>query len=217
VAVALPACGGAGKPSSPRAALFRSLSLLDDAQAVHMTFRTSGRPPIQGNEVTGGAGDFSRPASFRGTFQVSESGLPVSVPLTVVNGNAYLRLPFSSSYIKVDLSKYGFPDPVDFFTPSAGLTAAFAKTAGLYYGGLVRQGAATLWSVKGSLPDAVIAGALQMSRYPTEVKVDYLINPHTKQLVAVSMDGPFFAAHRLTTVTIEFSKYGEKLSIRAPG
>ena len=182
-----------------------------------MTFKTSGEPPVHGNEVTGGEGDFLRPASFRGTFQVSESGLPVSVPLTVVNGNAYLRLPFSSSYIKVNLAKYGFPDPVNFFTSPGGLTAAFAKTAGLSYGGLARQGAATLWSVRGSLPDAVIAAALQMSRYATDVRVDYLINPRTGQLVAASMKGPFFTARQRTTVTIEFSDYGEKLSIRAPG
>ena len=165
--------------------------------------------------ATGGYGDLERPGSFTGTFEVSDAGLPVSVSIVVVNGTAYLQLPFSP-FREADLSKYGFPNPVTLFDPRTGLSAAFRQTSRLSYTGTVDETGVTVWSIAGYVPDAAVSAALDMSRFPVLVKVIYYINPPTGRLMSVSMTGPFYKGRPKTVVTITLSKYGERVPIRPP-
>jgi len=212
---ALAGCGGIAGPASVRSTLFAALEMLDSARSLHISYTTNGRAPPGDTVATGGEGDLERPASFAGAFQVSEGGLPISVSLVVVDGVAYLRLPFSQ-YRRVDLRKYGFTNPVALFDPKTGLTAAFRRTGSLSYGGSVAEKGVTLWSINGYAPGELVSGALQITPFQSSVKVGYDIDPKSGRLMTISMTGPFYSRGQQSGITITLSDYGEALAIRPP-
>jgi hypothetical protein len=214
-ALALSACGGPARPASLGTALSRALALLDRTSSVHLAYSVTGKPPAAGTEVTGGEGDLERPGSFNGAFQVSESGLPITIGLVVSGDVVYLKLPFGR-YEKVNLSKYGFPNPVALFSPSAGLTAVFRRTSSLVYDGTVAKAGTVLWSISGYVPGPPLSRVLQLGRLRSPVKVDYGISPSSGRLVTVTMTGPFYRAGQQNQVLITLSKYGERPAIKAP-
>jgi hypothetical protein len=212
---ALAGCGAPAPPSSLAGALARALRLLDQARTVQLAYTTTGHPPSKGTEVVGGQGVLERPSSFSGTFDVSESGLLVSVSLVVANGTAYLKLPFATFH-KANLAKYGFPDPVALLSPARGLPAVFAMTTGLSYGGAVEEGGKALWSVRGKVPGVPLSKVLQLSRGARVVKASYAIDPATGMLLSVTLTGPFFRTDQQNDVDITLSKYGEHVAVRPP-
>lgn len=206
---------GSNQPVAARTTLAKALEMVDNARSFHVSYATTGTPQPGQTLAVSGTGDFLRPTSFRGTFEVDDSGLPVSVSVVVVNGASYLQLPFSG-YQKVQLPKYGFPDPVELFDPENGLTAAFRKTSDLSYNGTMQEGPQTLLSLTGYVPDSTVAAALHMSKARASVKVTYGVDRASGRLVSVSMVGPFLAPDRDSVVTITLTRYGEAVSLAVP-
>jgi hypothetical protein len=213
--LAVTACGGPAKPASLSATLARALRLLDEAPSVHLAYLVTGKAPTTGTEVTSGEGDLKRPGTFKGAFQVSESGLPVSIGLSVSRGAVYLKLPFGR-YQRVNLSKYGFPDPVALFSPKTGLTAVFRRTSRLVYDGTVAKEGMTLWSISGYVPGSPLSKVLELGRLRLPVRVDYGIDPTSGRLVTVTMTGPFYRAGQGNQVVITLSRYREAVAAKVP-
>jgi lipoprotein LprG len=221
VALVVLCCGllagcGAQAPRSAAGALSTAVRLLNQARAVHMSYSTVGKPLPKDTTAVSGGGDFLRPDSFSGSFLVSYGGFSFSIPIIVVNGVIYIRLPLEKSFIKTSLAKYQFPNPASLFDPSKGLPAVFLATRDLNYGGAVEVGSTSLWSLNGTLPDRQVASVLGTVSTSGEVRVSYEIYPSSGRLEGVSLTGPFFSSRAHNTVTITLSHYDEVITVSAP-
>jgi hypothetical protein len=211
----LSACGISAPPSAHQA-LARAIDLLDSARSFYVRYQTSGKPPQNAIDAIGGQGALVRPDNFSGSFEISDDGLPLAVPVVVWHGRTYIELPLSRHFTQASPTRYGFPSPLQILDPRSGLPAVFIHTRHLGYLGQTRMGGIVTWKLDGTVPDLAVAQVLGTIRVRRDIPVTFYVDPNTKHLLEVQLVGPFLTHKHLSTVSIIFSDYNSPFRIERP-
>jgi LppX_LprAFG lipoprotein len=213
------ACGGhsaKAKPADPLALLRQAKTTIDATSGIHFTLVGS-RIPSGAAGVTAGEGDAVRPDAFQGSLVVSGSGLSGTVKIISTGGVVYAKLPLLPGYHKIDPSSYGFGDPGEFIDPVKGLSSLLVTPTTATYDTQTRVDGVVLDRVKAVLPGAPVAVLLGSADAKAPVTAELGIEPTSHQVRSVVLTGPFFSATEQSTFTLTLSKYGESVTVRAPG
>ncbi len=207
LAIGLPLLASCGTPppSSLSTVVHRSATLLTHAASIHMEFATEASPPSSVIAAESGSGTYVAPSTFSGSFIVGFHGVPLSVDIVVTGSSTYLRAPLAQGFSKGDPSAYGFPNPVAFFSHTAGFPALLQDTTSLHYAGLTSQSGTLEWSITGTVPNAMLAGILKTPHVTRTDAVTYVIDPHTGMLTSLTVRAPLYTASMLTSVTISLA------------
>ncbi len=219
--VALTGCSGgdgsgAGETTPPTAKeqLAEAKQVLDDATSVHLELTSSGVPDdVDG--VTGAKGDGTHAPAFKGTLQARIKGLSADVPVVAVDGGLWLKLPFTSSYVKTDPADYNAPDPADLFSAEHGISRLLTSTRSPQLGDEAREGKDVVQTITGTLPGKAVTNVLVVGDEDGSYDVSYGIVTDSHQLRSVTLKGPFYPG-TTSTYTLHLSDYGKSVEISKP-
>ena len=156
----------------------------------------------------------TRPA-FKGTLDARLAGVQASVDVVSVGSALYLKLPFSSQFVRTDPATYNAPDPSRLFAAQGGLSSLLTSTTGLKLGDRTRSGSSVLQTVSGSLPGRALAGLLAIGEPDATFTATYGLTDPGNQLRTVTLTGPFFRGST-STYTVTLDRYGDPVEIRKP-
>ncbi|HEY5336445.1 MAG TPA: LppX_LprAFG lipoprotein, partial [Mycobacteriales bacterium] len=213
VAVTAAGCGSGGT-AKPQTLLAQAKQKIDSTQALHFVI-TSTNVAGNGTDVTGGVGDIARPASIKGTFQISLSGFHVSVKIIAANGKFYAEAPFQTSYQLTDPDKYGIGNPASLIDRTQGLSSLLANIENPTSEGQTRISGELLDKVTGAVPGTKIPSALPDSVPSKPVQVSALINAKTHEVRQFILTGPLTSPTN-STFTVTLTQYGEPVHIDLP-
>lgn len=213
IAVTATACGSSGT-EKPQTLLSRAKQKVDSTQALHFVI-TSKDVAGNGTNVTGGEGDIARPASIKGTFQVSLGGFQVSVKIVAANGKFYAEAPFQTSYQLTDPQKYGIGNPASLIDKTQGLSSLLANIQDPRSEGQTRISGELLDKVTGDVPGTRIPSALPDSVPSKPVQVSVLVNAKSHEVRQFILTGPLTSPTN-STFTVTITNYGEPVHIDLP-
>ena len=173
--------------------------------------------PSGASGVSAGEGDAARPYGFQGTLTVTASILSGTVKVISLHHTVWAQLPLIPGYHTIDPHAYGFGDPGQLLDPANGLSSLLVTPSSAAYDGQVRVSGTVLNRVKAQLPGPVVARLLTSADESRPVSAEIGIDPTTAQIRQVVLTGPFFSKTTPSTYTLTLSKYGESVTIRAPG
>jgi LppX_LprAFG lipoprotein len=210
----LTGCSGGSEESAPDL-LARAKTVLDDAASVHFVL-ASENPPETGTALLGGEGDLARPASFEGTLQVQAQGASLDIEVVSVDGTVYAQLPFTSSFSEVDPAAFGFGDPGALLDPETGISQLLEAAESPALGEERRVDGEVVREVTAQLPGDLVEEVLTSADPSQPVEARYSVAPESGELRRAELTGPFYAADRDATFTIELSEAGDDVEITAP-
>jgi lipoprotein LprG len=215
--LALTACTG-GSPAKAAAApaerLAAAKATMDRAGSVHLVLRSRDLPSSAGG-VLGADGVGTHAPAFKGTFDARLVGVQASVDVVSVGSELYLKLPFSSQFVRTDPATYNAPDPSRLFAAQGGLSSLLTSTTDLKLGNRTRNGSSVLQTVSGSLPGRALAGLLTIGEPDATFTATYGLTDPGNQLRTVTLTGPFFRG-ATSTYTVTLDRYGDPVEIRKP-
>jgi hypothetical protein len=212
-------CGGshkAVKPADPMALLREAKATIDATSGVHFVLAGTGVPSGAAG-VSAGEGDAVRPDAFQGTLTVTASILSGTVKVVSVDHVVWAKLPLLPGYRKIDPHAYGFGDPGQFIDPDTGLSSLLVAPTSATYDGQTRVDGTVVDRVKALLPGPPVANLLGSADASKPVSAELSIDPASHQIRRVVLSGPFFSTSQPSTFTLTLSKYGESVTVRAPG
>ncbi|BEP16277.1 hypothetical protein acdb102_45880 [Acidothermaceae bacterium B102] len=212
-------CGGhaaKAKPADPLALLREAKAAIDATSGVHFTL-VGAQVPSGASGVTSGEGDAGRPDVFQGSLVVSGAGLSGTVKIISTGGIVYAKLSLLPGYHKINPKSYGFGDPGTFIDPDKGLSSLLAAPTSATYESQTRVDGVVLDRVKAVLPGGPVASLLGSADAKAPVTAELGIEPTSHQIRSVVLTGPFFSATQPSTFTLTLSKYGESVTVSAPG
>jgi hypothetical protein len=210
----LSGCGGAPALNAT-SLLQKSKAVLDGTSSFHFTLSSSnvtGTGPL----LTGGSGDMKRPASMKGTLQVSIYGLALSVPVVSSGGTFWVKLPTSSSFTSADPTDYGFADPAELISPTDGLSSLLLRCRSPQVESDDRYNGEALHEIGCTLPGPAVAALLTSADPSKNVAATFGIDTSTNQLRRVVLIGPFVTASVNSTYALILANYGENISVTPP-
>ena len=220
VAVAmLVGCSGGGDApeakADPKTQLAAAKKVFDDAKFVGLTLSSKDVPKTE-NGVTGAIGTGAISASepkFKGNVTATIKGVSGAAEVITIGDAAYMKF-FTPTYNPADLADLGAPNPSDFFDPAKGISQLLVETGSPTAGKEVRDGAAVLQQVSGTLPGSRIKALFNLGDGAGEFKVTYGIGEGDRLQLA-TMTGPFFAG-TTSTYTLRLKNYGTAVEITRP-
>jgi len=215
--LALTACTGgqAARASvTPAERLAAARAAMDRAGSVHLVLRSRDIPSSAGG-VLGADGVGTHAPAFKGTLAARLAGVQASVDVVSVGSELYLKLPFSSQYVRTDPATYHAPDPSRLFAAHGGLSSLLTSTTGLTLAGRTRSGPTVLQTVSGSLPGRALDGLLPIGEPDATFSATYGLTDPGNELRTVTLTGPFFRGST-STYTLTLDHYGDPVEIRQP-
>jgi lipoprotein LprG len=216
--LALTACTGGGRPAKAAAApadrLAAAKATMDRAGSVHLTL-SSRDIPSSADGVLGADGVGTHAPAFKGTLDARIAGVHASVDVVSVSSELYLKLPFTSRFVRADPATYHAPDPATLFATEGGLSSLLTSTIGAQLGNRTRDGSTVLQTVTGSLPGRRIAGLLAIGEPDATFSATYGLTDPGNELRTVTLTGPFFSGSTSTYV-LTLDRYGDPVEIRKP-
>ena len=215
-ATAAAGCGSSAGAIDPQRLLAEARATVNATVAAHFELTSQGIPTT-GENLRGGSGDLARPDQLRGSFQVSVSGLPVTIKVVVVAGRFWALLPFQARYQVVDPAQFGLGDPAGLLDPATGVSRLLTQLAAARSVGQERINGELLDQVSGTVPGTDVTGFLPDARPSTPVALTFAVDPTTHQVRRVVAVGPFASAGTTSTYVLTLTAYGEQVSISPPG
>jgi len=220
---ALAACGGADKAQvkAPTAAkqLAAAKAKVDAATSMHLTLHSSGIPASV-NGVLSGDGTGTHAPAFKGNLGARISGFEATVDVVAIDKLLYVKLPFTTEFVKADPKTYNAPDPAQLFATEGGITSLMTATVNPVEGAKIRVGPDVLKTIKGTLPGASVTKLLNIGDATKTFDVTYGITDPGGELRTVTLTGPFFKGATSTPVTstyvLTLDKYGAPVEISKP-
>jgi lipoprotein LprG len=215
--LALTACTGdqAAKASvTPADRLAAAKAAMDGAGSVHLVLRSRDIPASAGG-VLGADGVGTHAPAFKGTLAARLAGVQASVDVVSVGSELYLKLPFSSQFVRTDPATYNAPDPSRLFAAQGGLSSLLTGTTGITLGSRTRSGSTVLQTVSGSLPGRALDGLLPIGEPDATFAATYGLTDPGNELRTVTLTGPFFRGST-STYTLTLDRYGDPVEIRKP-
>jgi lipoprotein LprG len=213
--VALAGCGGGEPEESATDLLARAKTTLDETSSLHFVLTSEGAPTT-GTALTGGEGDVLRPASFEGTLQVLAAGASLDLAVVSVDGTVYAQLPFTSGFSVVDPAQFGFGDPGALLDPDTGISQFLAQADAAELGEERRVDGEVVREVSAEVPGDLVEQVLTSEDPSQPVQAMFSVATDSGRLRRAELTGPFYAADRDATFTIEFSDPGADVEITAP-
>jgi lipoprotein LprG len=207
---------GAAK-DDPVALLTDAKKTLDEASSVHFV--------ITGRDIPGGAralekadGVATHAPAFKGKLTVLSSSTSIDADVVAVGGKVYAKLSFSPQHIEFkpsQLADLGAPDPAVLLDPSKGITSILPTLKNPTIKGESRDGAKVLTEITGAIEGKTLAGIFPGAPADKEFPSTFKIDKSTKQLVAVTISGPFYGAST-SSYDVILDRYGEQVEIKKP-
>ena len=215
--LALTACTGghpAQSSATPTERLAAAKAAMDRAGSVHLVLSARDIPSSAGG-VLGADGVGTHAPAFKGTLDARLAGVQASVDVVAVGSELYLKLPFSSQFVRTDPATYHAPDPSRLFAAQGGLSSLLTSTSGITLGSRTRSGSTVLQTVSGSLPGRALAGLLAIGEPDATFSVTYGLTDPGNELRTVTLTGPFFRGSTSTYI-LPLDRYGDPVEIRQP-
>jgi lipoprotein LprG len=216
---ALTACGGGGGSSSsssakPEDTLAAAKKNLDATPGLRIALSTPHLPPgVSG--LLGAKGIATHAPAFTGSIKVSASGITADAAVVAVDGVVYAKLPFTSSFTKINPADYSAPDPASLMQPEGGLSSLLTSAQDVQEKGQVRAGKAVLTSYTATVPGKDVAAVIPSASPTATFDATFTIDDQD-QLAKAVLTGPFYPDAADVTYTITFTGYGTKQDITAP-
>jgi lipoprotein LprG len=212
----LTGCGGTDENAESAADLLtRAKTTLDDASSAHFVLDSEGAPKT-GTLLVGGEGDIARPASFKGTLRVMALGSTLDLEVISVDGTVYAQLPFTSSFSVVDPAAFGFGDPGALLDPETGISQFLAKAESATLGKESRVDGEVVRAVTAEVPGELVEQVLTSKDPSKPVQARFSIATDSGELRRAELTGPFFAADKDASFTLDLSDFGADVTITPP-
>ena len=212
---ALAACSGSGSGGgTPAEQLAAAKVKVDAASSLHLTLRSSGIPATV-NGALGADGTGTHAPAFKGTLNARISGFEAKVEVVAIDKLLYVKLPFTTEFIKADPKTYNAPDPAQLFARQGGISSLLTGTTNLAEGPKTRVGPDVLKTITGTVSGASVAKLLNIGDATKSFKVTYGITDPGGELRTVTMTGPFYQG-ATSTYTLTLDKYGAPVEISKP-
>jgi lipoprotein LprG len=217
--LALTACSGGAGSAAPAAAtpadrLAAAKTAMDRAASVHLVL-TSRDVPAAADGVLGADGVGTHAPAFKGRLDARISGIQAAVDVVSVGSALYLKLPFTSRFVRTDPRTYRAPDPATLFATDGGISSLLTRTTGPRLGDRTRSGSTVVQTVTGSLPGRDIAGLLPIGDPAATFGVTYGLTDPGNVLRTVTLTGPFVRGST-STYALALDRYGDPVEIRQP-
>ena len=212
---ALAACSGSDSGGgTPAEQLAAAKAKVDAASSLHLTLSSSGIPATV-NGALGAEGTGTHAPAFKGTLNARISGFEAKVEVVAIDKLLYVKLPFTTEFIKADPKAYNAPDPAQLFAKEGGISSLLTATVDPVEGPKVRVGPDVLKTITGTLPGASVAKLLNIGDATKSFKVTYGITDPGGELRTVTMTGPFYKG-ATSTYALTLDKYGAPVEISKP-
>lgn len=207
--------GGSDGGKTPRSVLVQAKKTLDDTSGVHLKL-TSDKIPPKENGLISGEGDGSHAPAFKGKIGVRiPAAGTISVPVVAVDGKVWAKTPLNPKMAKIDPKQFGAPDPAQIFAKEGGFSSLLVATKSPKFGDKKRDGKDIVQTVTGKLPGKAIKQSLNFGNANKTYDAVYQITDKG-ELRSAELTGAFYKGSNDTSYTVEFSKYGQKVSVKAP-
>ena len=205
---------GGDKGAAPRTTLAAAKKNLDDTSGVQIGLVTP-RLPAGVNGLVQANGVATHAPAFRGTIKVAVSGVTADASVVAVDGVVYAKLPFTTSFVKINPADYGAPDPAALLDPHAGLSSLLTAATDVTKGDQVRQGKEVLTTYSAKVPGKAVAAVIPSADATATFDATFTIDDQDRLTKAV-LTGPFYPKGGDVTYTITFEKYGVTRTITPP-
>lgn len=212
----LASCSGGDEKKSddPAKVLEQAKGTLDSTSGVHIKLSTEKLPPgISGLLEADGVGTHA--PAFDGTIKVSLGGVTADAAVIATDGAVYAKLPFTTTFRKIDPAQYGAPDPADLMNDEGGLSSLLTSSTDVKEGKQVRDGKRVLTTYSATVPGKAVAKVIPSADADATFDATFTVDDED-QLAKAVLTGPFYPKADDVTYTIVFSDYGTKKNIKAP-
>lgn len=209
------ASGASDGGTTPKAMLAQAKKTLDDTSGVHLKLTSDKIPPKESGLVSG-EGDGSHAPAFKGTIAVRiPAAGTINVPVVAVDGKVWAKTPLNPKMAKIDPSQFGAPDPAKIFAEQGGFSSLLLATKSPKFGDKKRDGKDIVQTVTGTVPGAAIKQTLNFGDANKTYDAVYQITDKG-ELRSAELTGSFYKGSNDTSYTVEFSQYGQKVTVTAP-
>jgi lipoprotein LprG len=212
-------CSGDDPADSPEeevedlgARLAAAKTRIDEAASIDFTIRTDALPSgVSGLLEAEGTGT-SDPA-FDGTARVSPG--PIDAEVISVDDTVYAKVGFTPTFLEIDPSTLGAPDPADFFDTESGVSSLLVATEDPQAGEDERDGEDVLTTITGTLPGGLLAELLPTADEAGRFDVSYRLTEEDL-LRGATIAGPFYEGSDDVTYDLTVEPSDESVEITAP-
>ena len=185
---------------------------LDDAASIKFDLSTDELPDgVTGLQDASGTG--THDPAFQGSVSVSAMG-GVDADVIAVGSDVWAKISFSPTYVPVDPTDLGAPNPATLFDPNDGVTSLLTSTENLEQGEQSRDGDLVLTTIKGTLPGDVVQRLIPTADESADFNVEYRVTDDA--LHDATMVGPFYGDAGDVTYTMSLTASDESVDITAP-
>nr|CAA9326957.1 MAG: hypothetical protein AVDCRST_MAG46-1185 [uncultured Nocardioidaceae bacterium] len=213
------ACSDDGGPEgeeegpSPEDRLADAKALIDEAPSVDFSIVTQALPSgVNGLLEAEGTGT-TAPA-FDGTARVAAPA-PVDADVISVDGTVYAKIGFVPTFVELDPSTIGAPDPASFFDTEAGVSSLLVATDDLEEGEAERDGEEVLTTITGTLQGELLKALLPTADETGTFDVTYRLTDEDV-LTGIEVTGPFYEGSDDVTYDLTIDPSDESVEITAP-
>lgn len=219
------ACSDSEDPGEPEATtaaptaqdrLDQAYAVLGEAGSVSLVLEGTDLPEEEAAYVikADGAGTTDPPA-FDGTITAKLAGVQADVPTVAVDGELFVKLPFSPGFTSVNPDTLGVPDPARLFDGKVGVVSLLTKTDGAEFGEQSRVGDDIVQEVSGTLTGDLIVDLLNVGVESGEYDVVYGLIDEDWEVRTVTITGEFYPP-ATSTYTLTLDDYGVPVTVTAP-
>lgn len=198
---------------SPAERLASAKAQADAATSVHVVV-TSRDVPDDAEGVIGLDATGTHAPAFKGTVTARIRGIVASVDSVAIGEDLWLKLPFTSRFVKTSPDEWGLPSPVRLFSTENGLSSLLTHTENPVDDGQVREGEEVLRTISGTIAGAHVTALLATGDVNGTFQVSYGLTD-ADVLRKATLSGPFFS-EATTTYDVTFDRYGEPVEITPP-
>jgi lipoprotein LprG len=214
----LTSCSGSGSPSkpavSPATHLARAKAALDATSGVRIGLSTP-KLPSGVSGLLGATGIGTHAPAFDGSIKVSATGVTADAAVVAVGGTVYAKLPFTTTFVKIDPADYSAPDPASLLAKDGGLSSLLTAATGVKKGKQERSGKVVLTGFTATVPGKAVARVIPSASPGAAFAARFTLTSGDRLSQAV-LTGPFYPRADDVTYTISFDDYGTKKNITAP-
>lgn len=215
VLVLLSGCsGGEEDETSPQESLAAARTVLDETPGVRLGLVTEKLPDgVEGIVDAQGLGTHA--PAFDGTITVRVNNLDLDVPVVAVEGDVYAKLPFTTSFAKINPADYGAPDPAVLMDTEAGISAWLTAATGVERTDEVRDGEDVLTRYRGTIPGDAVADVIPSADDTADFAAEFLLDGEGR-LDTAEVSGPFYSGEADVDYTLSLDGYGTDETIEVP-
>ncbi|MGB3257730.1 MAG: LppX_LprAFG lipoprotein [Ornithinimicrobium sp.] len=196
--------------------LDEAYSVLAEAGSVSLVLEGSDLPEEENAYVIEADGSgTTTPAAFDGTITAKIAGVQADVPTVALDGELFVKLPFSPVFTSVSPESLGVPDPARLFDSEVGVVSLLSQTDSAEFGDQSRVGSDVVQEITGTLSGDLIVDLLNVGAEDTDFEVVYGLIDGDWEVRTVTLTGEFYPP-ATSTYTLTLDDYGVPVTVTAP-